>query len=162
MYSYEPHRESFSLLKENLLMNKIQNVEVCPYAVAGEKGRVTLHVGNANVGGTSMYRKWYSGKKEKVPAITLTDIFAKHKLKKVDFLKIDVEGAEYDILFSTPKKELAKVQTIALEFHDTVEKKYTYKDLVSFLEKNGFAVKVTTPRIFYFFFRFGNLNATKK
>ena len=55
-------------------------------------------------------------------------------------MKIDCEGAEYEILFSLSKKELEKIKKISMEFHNYGE--YTGEDLAKFLHKNGFKIKL--------------------
>lgn len=51
---------------------------------------------------------------------------------------MDVEGAEYDALFQTPKRCFQRIRRIALEYHPTAL--YSGQDVVVFLEKLGFEV----------------------
>jgi hypothetical protein len=46
----------------------------------------------------------------------LDDLLDKHNIGKVDILKIDVEGAEYEILAAS--RSLDRVSRIVLEYHD--------------------------------------------
>jgi FkbM family methyltransferase len=48
---------------------------------------------------------------------TINNILNDHILSKIDFLKIDIEGYEYDLLFSTPDETFDKISKIAIEFH---------------------------------------------
>ena len=45
------------------------------------------------------------------------------KKQKIDFLKIDCEGSEYDILYNLDSNLYAKIKVISLEFHDLNEQK---------------------------------------
>ncbi len=46
-----------------------------------------------------------------------------NNLEKVDFLKVDCEGGEYDIFYSTSVDTLNKCEYMAIEYHDIDEKK---------------------------------------
>jgi FkbM family methyltransferase len=52
-----------------------------------------------------------------IRAITIGDIIRDHGLRKIDLLKIDIEGAEKE-LFSEPGAWLAQVDAICIELHD--------------------------------------------
>jgi hypothetical protein len=60
-------------------------------------------------------------------------------------LKIDCEGAEYDILFHAGRGTLHKVKHICLEYHDGVTR-FSHADLVRFFEDQGFLVKIIPNR----------------
>jgi FkbM family methyltransferase len=73
-----------------------------------------------------------------VPSTTLDTILS--DLQHCDFLKIDVEGAEYRILFGASDDTLARVSRVCLEYHDGVTE-YSHADLLRFFENKGFRVK---------------------
>jgi FkbM family methyltransferase len=64
-----------------------------------------------------------------VMTITLEDIFKKENLNHCDFLKMDCEGSEYEILFNTKPEILRKISNIFLEYHSG------HSELVNFLTK---------------------------
>jgi hypothetical protein len=55
--------------------------------------------------------------KREVPCATLQEVLDRHQLEKVDLLKVDCEGGEYDLFAAASDEALAKVETIALEVH---------------------------------------------
>ncbi len=59
----------------------------------------------------------------------------------MDFLKIDCEGAEYDILFDCPKSILNIIKKIAMEVH-TLDKKRNMSIMADFLKKEGFDIEI--------------------
>ena len=62
---------------------------------------------------------------------------------KIQFLKIDCEGGEYDIFRNADKADLAKIQYIAMEAHKFNKKmKNEYLDLLNMLKRNNFDVKM--------------------
>ncbi|HNR06416.1 MAG TPA: FkbM family methyltransferase [Saprospiraceae bacterium] len=56
----------------------------------------------------------------KVPSITMTSLIKKFGLKKIDYLKMDIEGAEYQI-FKKDIDWLYLVECLNIEIHDTIE-----------------------------------------
>ena len=75
-----------------------------------------------------------------VPTLNLQEIFKKNKLKKIDFLKMDCEGSEYEILYGLPKRYLKKIGKISFEYHNLDKSNKNFFKLKEFLEKNGFIV----------------------
>ena len=55
---------------------------------------------------------------DEVPARTLDDLFERHEIDACDLMKIDVEGAEYDILHAASDDTLARIRRIHGEYHN--------------------------------------------
>lgn len=138
VYAYEPFPESFDLLQRNVVLNNAQNVEAHALAVAGEGGVLALDVGNAE----AVQHSTTSGGAHtiEVTAITLKHIFEQHNLQRCDFLKMDVEGAEYSILLTAGETLLKKIKRIALEYHDHTSAGQ-HAALIDFLVEQGFFVE---------------------
>ena len=72
-------------------------------------------------------------------AITLKSFFDLHELNFVDFLKVDIEGAEILLISEENKSVLSeRVRKVALEFHNQEYK----KDLTTFFESINFRVYI--------------------
>ena len=56
-----------------------------------------------------------------VPAIKLSDIFETYNLDRIDLLKVDIEGAEWEVLESLDETLLNKIGQISVEFHDFLD-----------------------------------------
>ena len=61
------------------------------------------------------------------------------KIKKLDFLKIDTEGYEFEILLGA-KKNINNINLVLFEHHydDMIKKNYKFSDVHDFLNKNNF------------------------
>jgi FkbM family methyltransferase len=142
VYAFEPLPESLALLEENLSLNGIQNVKRFPWAVWGEGGTLVLRTATGLSGQHTATPSAGKGVEEpiSVSSVTLDQIFAKLGLVRCDFLKIDCEGAEYEIFFHASRETLARIRHIAMEYHDGVTK-YSHHDLVRLFEQNGFEVR---------------------
>jgi FkbM family methyltransferase len=144
VYSYEPFEENFKILKRNIHLNILHNIHPFKLAVSRKKGKRILFI-NKNPAGNSFFVK--KGEKVMVDTITLKDVLDSNNIASCDLLKMDCEGAEYEILFSTPKNYIKKIKNICLEYHNN----YDVKKLKIFLENNGFSVildKKKAPIIF--------------
>jgi acetyl-CoA carboxylase alpha subunit len=74
-----------------------------------------------------------------VPSVTLASVIH----RPIDFLKMDIEGAELQVL-SAAEKKLHFIQEMVIEVHETNHKKPTLVQsaLKELLERNGFTVKI--------------------
>lgn len=50
------------------------------------------------------------------PEISFSDIMTRHQIKEIDFLKVDIEGSEFD-MFNGDTSWLARTDKIAMEIH---------------------------------------------
>jgi FkbM family methyltransferase len=74
-----------------------------------------------------------------VKMITLDNYVSQKEIQKIDFLKIDTEGYEYEVLLGM-KDTIKKVQLIMFEHHydNMIKKGYTFTDINKLLIKNHF------------------------
>ena len=66
--------------------------------------------------------------------VTISNIFDFYKLDYIDFLKVDIEGCEYDVFRDIDKNILSKIKKIAIEVHDSNRN----KELINNINKNRF------------------------
>ena len=139
VYSYEPYPENFKLLEENVKINNLENVKIFNLGILGKRKKVKLYQDEANDAGHSIYNKTRNS--VVINCISLKEVFDSNKIKFCDFLKIDCEGAEYDILFNLPKKYFNKIGMIALEYHNGIYKERNLTDMQILLSDVGFKIK---------------------
>jgi FkbM family methyltransferase len=94
--AFEPEPENFAILKQNVIANGCDNVILEQKALSNVAGDITLYLDEANKGKHSTVFD-SKGKVIKVEALRLDD-YLENRFKKVDFVKIDVEGAEPMVL----------------------------------------------------------------
>ena len=137
--SYEASSKNFDYWKINMHMNH-NPIKGNNLAISKEsKGKLKLYLTKEGSGGNSILKQNIRGDKfELVDQIRLDEILT----DEIDFMKIDVEGAEFEILFSLKKLEVPR---IAMEVHAHPD--YKMKDLVALLERFGYLVKTTSALI---------------
>jgi len=100
VYSFEPDKYNYSLLDLNCRMNDCKDVIVMNVAVGGQNSTTNLFHSDVCTGMHRIYKsKWTTENFHQVPMITLDSIIK----EKVDFIKIDVEGAELGVLQGATK-----------------------------------------------------------
>ena len=141
VYAYEASAKNYALLTENRQLNGLKNLHIENCAVSDRCGVMPLYTpaGNSILG--SLLQET-SSFKEMVQAKTFSAIIAEHALEQIDFLKVDVEGSEFDILFDCSDETLAKIRHLVIEYHDFVGYKRSHLDLVNLLNLHGFRVVV--------------------
>lgn len=110
--SFEPDRRYFKLLSLNadprsVLFNAAAADSVDEFALYE-----STHLGGSNLFGTQENAKSYM-----VKTYTLDYLFETGLIDKIDFLKVDIEGAEHHALAGISDDNLKKVKTISMEYH---------------------------------------------
>lgn len=141
VFTFEPNLENFQLLKENKELNNVSNLHIYNMAVSDKVGNVSFFNSDHQSMGHSMYEHELPNKTT-VHATSLDEIMLSNKIEKIDFLKIDAEGAEYPILLNASATSLSKINKIFIEYHDYLNHGKTYKDIESHLKRNGFDVEL--------------------
>ncbi len=161
LYAFEPARENFMLLKKNISLNRLTNIRAFRQAVSANNSLRSFYPipGNATLG--SLYQATNSTR-EKIRSISLRNIIDHFRLARIDFLKIDAEGSEYEILFNTPSAMFKKIGCISLEWHDLPGSPHNHHRLRKFLIGKEFQVKQTAHPLKIILFGKGYFKAWKK
>ena len=136
--SFEPVRENFDLLVSNLKLNHIENVLPFNMAVSKNLDKLNLFL-NDDQSAHSIFPK--SSESISVESTSLLKIFEKNKISSCKLLKLDCEGAEYEIIDSLPSEYLDKIQNIVMEYHSADTKPELVKNLIQKIKNAGFKIK---------------------
>jgi len=142
--SFEPEPSNFQMLKKNVELNSLTNISIFEMAVSGVSGDQRLAVYEDGSTGThSLYRTGERGAavvERRVKAISIAEIIENEGLSRIDFLKLDCEGAEHDILRTMSPNTAAKITHMAMETHG-VHRDISI-DLCGRLQELGFELRV--------------------
>jgi len=141
----EPFKPNVPRIRQNAQLNRLgDRIRVNEVAVAGAAGTAELMWRENDTGGSTLYqsvhREWEGDpevKRVTVPVVTLFELFKEARIDHCDCLKLDCEGAEYDIILNRPA-ELKKIGTVVLEYHPNGDVNALKEVLTSF----GFQVSV--------------------
>jgi FkbM family methyltransferase len=142
VYAYEPFPESYQLLIKNLTQNAVSNVVAFEEAVWCCEGKLVLDLSEGEplqITSSDSLQEVKGHERVTIQAITLEEVLERERIDIVDLLKLDCEGAEYEILMKAPEETLTKIERIIMEYHD-LDEDHAHKKLVPFLEKLGYVV----------------------
>lgn len=137
VYSFEPFPSNYTLVQRNIQLNNFtRKIYPFQYGIGKKKEKRKFFFGLKGNATHSLFTK--SDKYIEINLITLNDIFNNNKLKKCSLLKIDCEGAEYEIFESVTSSLLKKIKIICMEYHPNGNP----QDIKLKLEKCGFDVLI--------------------
>jgi FkbM family methyltransferase len=117
IYAVEPALESFKTLQRNIILNNLENI-IKPYwnfIATTDDLEAEFPVKS------SPYNKLFSPKEgeevARVSSLTINKLIEANNIDKVDYLKIDCEGCEYDIFFNMDDATFDKINNIVMEYH---------------------------------------------
>jgi FkbM family methyltransferase len=137
VFAIEPVSSIYDVLSENVRLNNLDNILLSNIALDASEGEQPMSVSGSS---SSLY--WgQNGETEVVRTTTLEKFMSAHHLDRIDYLKMDCEGAEFDILYSAGDHVLKRVRRIALEYHNRSSNKNAL-ELKCVLEAAGFHVQI--------------------
>jgi FkbM family methyltransferase len=76
-----------------------KNIYIIPYALSDRNEETEIEIPSfgrsiLDMAGSSIVRKFQNSRKEKIETITIDEFVEKNNIKRVDFIKADIEGAE--------------------------------------------------------------------
>ncbi|HIH13874.1 MAG TPA: FkbM family methyltransferase [Nanoarchaeota archaeon] len=138
VYAFEPHPDNFKLLLRNIALNECKNIIAIHGAVSNTDGELNLYVDAQYDTGHAI---WNTGNRKsiRVKAVALDTYFS--AVPKIDFLKIDVQGAE-GLIFKHSKETLKKCSNIMTEFYPNGlwEMGTGSAEFIKLLENAGFEI----------------------
>jgi FkbM family methyltransferase len=119
----EPFAENFAYLQMNLEAAGAE--AVTPYQLA--LGGTVSHGVMQNVGTRSLDHQLAladhsDGGQETVPVTTLAGLIELASVDRISFLKLDIEGSEYDVFEHVSSDTLARIDRMAIEYHDNLRR----------------------------------------
>ena len=148
VFAFEPDSTNFNILKRNIKLNGYQNIVPIQKAISNKTGKGKLYLSKYNRGAHMIYN--LDGKREfiEIETIRLDDYF-KEPANKMDFIKMDIEGAESQAIqgmTSILKKN--KNLKIFTEFNPPILKRLNIepKEFLNLFVKFGFKLYYINDR----------------
>lgn len=117
IYAFEPEKENYKRLVQNLKFADVKNTIPINKAVSSSNQKqVSLYINKEDSGWHSLSVK-YPGRIQKVQTITLDNFIRLNKIKNIGLIKIDVEGAEFEVVRGAIKTLLKLHPPVLVEFN---------------------------------------------
>lgn len=139
----EPSKNNFMLLKKNIELNNLNNVNVYNIAFGLKNENLKFYI--SKYGNLSSPIKTENTINEEIVKSMRVDDFLKNK-EKPTIIRLDTEGYEYEILFSA-KETLDYTDKIFIELHCDILKERKIFELLKFLKNKNFEIEKALPRI---------------
>jgi len=134
--AFEPDGQNFALLEKNVTANKLQNVTLNNAAVWVHNNEISFSSSGSEA---SHISNVIDSKTASIAAFRLNDLLEQHN--GIDFLKIDIEGAE-DAVLADCAKNLEKVNHLFLEYHGRITEAKKLNEIFSIITSAGFSLYV--------------------
>lgn len=151
--SFEPMPDNFEILEENRRLQGPRNWRTFNQAVSSTAGTATLRcpedsgpstVSTLLSGGTRGQARTFE-----VQTRTLEEILETEAGGRCDWLKIDIEGIEYEVLYTLPRQGFRRIRTIAIEAEHVDESRNNREALARFLASMDFDVLLADDAVLY-------------
>lgn len=138
VYSIEANPKTFEYLKKMSFLNNLKNVYLINVAISDKKGYTYIenkkhHVSN----------RITDSKKNSIliNTISIDELVEENHLKKIDFLKVNIEGAEIEMIKGM-NKSIHKIRNFAISCHDFLfgNKTDIKESLIHFFSNHGFEI----------------------
>jgi FkbM family methyltransferase len=137
VFAYEPVEDNYRLLSDNIALNGLETqVHAFKAAVAAKSGRRTIHLGDT-LSHSMVNLPSPASRSIDIDCLSLKDALAANSLDKVDILKLDCEGAEFEILYGAPDDCLGKIREIRMEYHNQNGAQDNIDALITFMQSKG-------------------------
>tara|TARA_B100000287_G_scaffold434773_1_gene500330 strand:- start:1361 stop:2050 length:690 start_codon:yes stop_codon:yes gene_type:complete len=157
--AFEMMQENYSIASKNL--EKLENTTCFHGAVVGKNKPVGFMKNDNNTGG---HKTVYEGKdsylsesrfdadyklEHNFKSFNFLEIFSDNNIDRIDFLKMDCEGSEYEIIPHLIKTDLIKkIDNISIELHGRDQKEYEIT--LDFLSKSYEEVSIEGKHLAHF------------
>lgn len=138
IYAFEPYQPNYELLEKNILDNKLENIILVNKAVGRKKSKVKLfNFDESNYGGTTFILDAENAEdiEGTVELISIDEFSVENEIKEIDFVKIDTEGFELDVL----KGLVAGIENYTPDFWIEVSTN-SFSTVIDFLEAFGYVL----------------------
>lgn len=142
IYAFEPEKANYDVLCKNVPNAKCFNVAIGKESAIGKLAVHEACDGHRMI--SAEIRDSYEYSEQQISVVSLDSVLTDNTIDRVDLLKIDTEGSELSIFDGLSDNNLAKIDRIVVEYHNSMlgYDVRLRKQLIDRLYKNGFIVEM--------------------
>lgn len=140
IYCFEPLENLCLRIEKNILLNNLQNkIQVINKAVDESSQKASIFVSKENLGNSSMIIDSVNSEMKNIETTTLFEFLESNNIKKIDAIKIDIEGYE-DRALLPYLKQIDFINLPKLVIIEHVNKKHWKTDVINYMKDNGYRI----------------------
>ena len=139
VFAFEP--DVVETLRRHVAENRLENVEVVATAVGAATGTAELSSGDSGLDSSLVHALPWHGRKKTVPLVSLDEFVASRGIDRLDFIKMDIEGAEEPALEGSRQViERFRPRWSISSYHTDASGDAQHPKLVRILERHGYSI----------------------
>ena len=143
VYAFEPILHLYKQACESVGLNKFENIKLYNFGLGEKDYTSTIYINSRNEGNSSLVFTAQSDKKETV-SVKVADSILKEITRPINFVKIDVEGFEYNVLLGMKETFIKnKPKNVLIEFspffYNEVDKNIS-KNILDLMDSYGYTI----------------------
>ncbi len=143
VYAFEPILHLYNQALESININELKNVKLYNFGLGDKEYTSQIYINSRNEGNSSLVFTTQSDKEETV-SVKVSDSILKEIERPIDFVKIDVEGFEYNVLLGMKDTFISnKPKNVLIEFspffYNEVDKNIS-KNILDLMESYGYTI----------------------
>jgi FkbM family methyltransferase len=149
IFAFEPDKNTFELLKNNIIQNRLKNINLFNSALADKEGKIDFFIDSSKQGSLTMsenFNRISANRKIEVSAVCLSRFIREKFIEKIDLIKMDIEGSEKKAMEDLYRNnQLDKISNFIVEYHHRVARqKSALGEFLLIFEKNNFEYQINT------------------
>ena len=138
VFAFEAHPRTFDLMSRAAATNGWPNVELINAAITDKSGSAMISDED-----DFTIRSVFTSSGIKIPAVSIDDFVEQRGLERIDFLTMNIEGAERLAILGM-ERSFTKISHVCISCHDFIgdPEKATRSEVIGWLEQHGFVVSV--------------------
>jgi FkbM family methyltransferase len=148
LYAFEPDIRSFKILNENIRQNHLTEVKTINIALSDKTGMTDLYIDSDRPGNMAVSLIYGRLPKDSV-RVQMKPLSGFIKKKRVDFLKMDIEGMEETVLRELIRsKTLANINESIIEYHKGIDRhRSKLSSFLRLIESQGYSYRIDAPAV---------------
>jgi FkbM family methyltransferase len=148
VYAFEPVPYLAQQIRDSVLLNNFKNLKVENIAIGVDNPESVFYISKDHNGCHSLYER--KGELEKIitKVVDLQKFCVEKNINTIDFLKLDCEGAEYEIINKDTIDFIKNtVDKISMEYHDDINT-HTHSEIIEVLSSANFVTEISGGYIY--------------
>jgi FkbM family methyltransferase len=159
VFAIEPVLGNYNTLIKNITLNNCHNISTYNFAIGNSNGYSEMYIYDKS--NWSSFTKIPGGNiiaTTQVPVFTLDTFIESHLTQNPHFIRMDVEGFEYEIMMGMQKTlQMAAPLILMIEMHPHLMSAEKMTAIIHLLKENGFTVKSIFAEIYIFDHKYLNM-----